>query len=71
MRILIIGQCTLHWGRLEYGNIGNYYIVETSIRELHTVFPVAEIVTTFQLTDEFCKREKASGKKTYICATVV
>lgn len=60
MRILIIGQCTLHWGRLEYGNIGNYYITETTIRELHRVFPDAEIVTTFQMTDEFCQREKIS-----------
>jgi colanic acid/amylovoran biosynthesis protein len=58
MRILIIGQCTLHWGRLEYGNIGNYYITETTIRELHRVFPDAEIVTTFQMTDEFCQRER-------------
>jgi colanic acid/amylovoran biosynthesis protein len=60
MRILIIGQCTLHWGRMEFGNIGNYYIIETSVRELHRVFPGAEIVTTFQLTDEFCQREKIS-----------
>lgn len=60
MRILIIGQCTLHWGRLEFGNIGNYYIIESSVRELHRVFPEAEIVTTFQMTDEFCQREKLS-----------
>jgi colanic acid/amylovoran biosynthesis protein len=60
MRILITGQCTLHWGRLEYGNIGNYYIIETSIRELHRVFPEAKIVTTFQMTDAFCEREKVS-----------
>lgn len=60
MRILITGQCTVHWGRLEFGNIGNYYITETSIRELHRVFPDAEIVTTFQMTDDFCKRERIS-----------
>lgn len=60
MRILITGQCTLHWGRLENGNIGNYYITEASFRELHRVFPDAEIVTTFQMTDEFCKRERIS-----------
>ena len=57
MRILVTGQVTVHWGRLEYGNIGNYYITETTFRELHRVFPNAEIVTTFQMTDEFCKRE--------------
>lgn len=60
MRILIIGQCTLHWGRLEFGNIGNYYIIESSVRELHRVFPGAEIVTTFQMTEEFCRRENVS-----------
>lgn len=57
MRILVTGQCTLHWGRLENGNIGNYYIVETTFRELHRVFPDAEIVTTFQMTEEFQQRE--------------
>lgn len=57
---MIIGQCTLHWGRLEFGNIGNYYIIESSVRELHRVFPDADIVTTFQLTDQFCQQEKIS-----------
>jgi colanic acid/amylovoran biosynthesis protein len=57
-RILLIGQCTVHWGRLEFGNIGNYYIVETTVRELHRVFPEAEIATTFQMTNEFCVRER-------------
>lgn len=58
MRILITGQATVHWGRIEFGNIGNYYIVETAVRELHRVFPEAELVTTFQMTDEFCRRER-------------
>jgi colanic acid/amylovoran biosynthesis protein len=58
MRILITGQCTLHWGRLEFGNIGNYYMIETTVRELHRVFPEAELVTTSQMTDSFCEREK-------------
>ena len=56
-RILVIGQCTLHWGRMEFGNIGNYYIVEPLFRELHRVFPHAEIVTTMQMTKEFQERE--------------
>lgn len=60
MRILITGQCTVHWGRLEYGNIGNYYIIEAAVRELHRVYPNAELVTTFQMTDEFCSRERIS-----------
>lgn len=58
MRILLTGLCTVHWGRVENGNIGNYYITETTVRELHRVFPNAEIVTTFQMTKEFCEREK-------------
>ena len=57
MKILVTGLCTLHWGRLEYGNIGNYYIIEPTFRQLHRVFPDAEILTTFQLTEEFCLRE--------------
>lgn len=57
MRILIIGQCTLHWGRMEFGNIGNYYIIEPLIRELHKAFPEASLATTMQLSEEFCSRE--------------
>jgi len=58
MKIFVTGLCTLHWGRLEYGNVGNYYIVEPLFRELHRVFPNADIVTTFQMTEDFVKREK-------------
>ena len=57
MRILVTGQCTLHWGRLENGNIGNYYITETTFRELHRVFPEASIITTFQMSEDFQERE--------------
>lgn len=57
MRIFLSGLVSVHWGRVENGNIGNYYIVETTIRELHRVFPDAEIITTFQMTKEFCERE--------------
>lgn len=57
-RILLTGQCTLHWGRLEFGNIGNYYVAEPLFRELRRVFPSAEIRTTFQMSDQFCEREK-------------
>lgn len=57
MNILLIGQCTLHWGRMEFGNIGNYYIIEPFVRELNRVFPDATIKTTFQMSDEFCIRE--------------
>lgn len=54
MKILVIGQCTLHWGRLEFGNIGNYYVIEPFFRELQNIFPNADIVTTFQMTENFC-----------------
>lgn len=57
MKIFIIGQCTLHWGRMEFGNIGNYYVIEPFFRQLHRVFPSAEIVTTFQMSEQFCKNE--------------
>ncbi len=58
MTILLIGQVTLHWGRMEFGNMGNYYIIEPFIRCLHTQFPNAEIKTTLQMSREFCEREK-------------
>lgn len=58
MNILIIGQCTLHWGRMEFGNIGNFYIMEPFLRELHHVFPAAKIKTTFQMSKRFCDDEK-------------
>lgn len=58
MNILIIGQCTLHWGRMEFGNIGNYYIIEPFIRELYKVFPDASIKTTMQMSERFCQDEK-------------
>lgn len=58
MKILLTGLVSVHWGRVENGNIGNYYIVETTVRELHRVFPDARIVTTFQMTKEFCEKER-------------
>lgn len=60
MKIFVTGQCTLHWGRLENGNIGNYYITETTFRELHRVFPGSTIITTFQMTEDFQKRENVN-----------
>lgn len=58
MKILVIGQCTLHWGRMEFGNIGNFYIMEPFFRSLHHKFPNADISTTFQMSDRFCEEEK-------------
>lgn len=60
MKILVIGQCTLHWGRMEFGNIGNFYIMEPFFRLLHDVFPNSEISTTFQMSKQFSKTENIS-----------
>jgi len=60
MNILIIGQCSLHWGRMEFGNIGNYYIIEPFIRELHKTFPGSYIKTTMQMSERFCQAERVS-----------
>ncbi|MEE9430451.1 MAG: polysaccharide pyruvyl transferase family protein [Melioribacteraceae bacterium] len=58
MKILLIGQTTLHWGRMEFGNIGNYYIIEPIVRELHKTFGERlTINTTLQMSKEFCSRE--------------
>jgi len=61
MNILVIGQCTLHWGRMEFGNIGNYYIIEPFFRELHRHFPNSEIRTTMQMSEQFCQQEKVTS----------
>lgn len=58
MNIFLMGQCSLHWGRMEFGNIGNYYIIEPFIRELHRVFPHCAIRTTFQMSERFSDDEK-------------
>ena len=55
-KIIISGQCSMQWGRLEYGNIGNYYIIEPMFSVIREMFPDAEIVTTLQLTSEFINR---------------
>lgn len=54
MRIFLIGQCTLHWGRMEFGNIGNFYIIKPMFEQLRRVFPKAEIATTMQFSKNFC-----------------
>lgn len=58
MNILIIGQTSLQWGRMEFGNIGNYYIIEPFVRELHKNFPGANIKTTLQMSFRFSINEK-------------
>lgn len=53
MKILVTGLASLQWGRLEYGNNGNYYLIAPIFHQLNQVFPDAEIVTTFQLSEDF------------------
>ena len=60
LKIFLIGQTTLHWGRMEFGNIGNYYVIEPFIRELHNTFKNCEITTTLQMSKRFCKEEKVN-----------
>ncbi|MBR4983273.1 MAG: polysaccharide pyruvyl transferase family protein [Lachnospiraceae bacterium] len=55
--ILVTGLCTLHWGRLQYGNIGNYYIIEPLFRQLHEHFKEYRILTTFQMDEKFIEKE--------------
>ncbi|MFZ9640603.1 MAG: polysaccharide pyruvyl transferase family protein, partial [Hylemonella sp.] len=45
---------------MEFGNIGNYYIIEPFFRELHQCFPNAIIRTTMQMTERFCQEEVVS-----------
>ena len=59
-KIFVTGLCTLHWGRLQYGNVGNYYIVEPFFRLLHKYYPAAEILTTFQMDESFIQRENVT-----------
>ncbi|QIZ85784.1 polysaccharide pyruvyl transferase family protein [Bermanella marisrubri] len=45
---------------MEFGNIGNYYIIEPFMRELHRVFPNASIKTTMQMSERFCEGERVT-----------
>ena len=42
---------------MEFGNIGNYYIIEPFFRLLHDTYPNAKIKTTMQLSQRFCDKE--------------
>lgn len=55
-KIFIFGQCTMHWGRMEFGNIGNYYITKPMFEQFRRVFPDAEISTTMQFSKAFTDR---------------
>ena len=41
---------------MEYGNIGNFYVVEPFFSNLKKIFPEAQFITTLQMTDDFCSK---------------
>lgn len=45
---------------MEFGNIGNFYIMEPFFRELHRTFPECTIATTFQMSESFRDRERVT-----------
>lgn len=55
MKILVTGQLSLHWGRLEFGNIGNFYIISPLFYWIHETLPSSEVFTTFQLSQKFAE----------------
>lgn len=56
MKILIIGLTSTALGGMEYGNLGNYAIMEPFIEQLKFFFPSAQIKTSIQMSDSFCKK---------------
>lgn len=46
---------------MEFGNIGNYYIIEPFFRELRRVFEGAVIKTTLQMSDHFCLKHSVTS----------
>jgi len=54
MNIFIIGQTSLHWGRMEFGNIGNFYVIDPFFKEIKRVFPNCKIKTTIQMSERYC-----------------
>lgn len=57
VNIFLTGQTTLHWGRMEFGNIGNFYVISPFIKMIHEVFPKCRIRTTLQMSEKFCDEE--------------
>ena len=53
MKIFVIGQCTLHWGRMEYGNIGNYYVIEPFFRDIARTSAVSELIDRADASDGY------------------
>jgi colanic acid/amylovoran biosynthesis protein len=43
---------------MEFGNIGNFYVIDSLVREVRRLFPNAEVRTTFQMSDTFCRQNQ-------------
>lgn len=56
MQIFLTGLTSSALGGMEYHNLGNYIIMESFIEELQKEFPIAEIVTSIQMSDDFCHK---------------
>ncbi|WP_346434753.1 polysaccharide pyruvyl transferase family protein [uncultured Methanoculleus sp.] len=56
MKILILGLTSSKLGGMEYHNLGNYAIMEPLIVQLKDQFLESEILTSVQMSHEFCER---------------
>ena len=54
--ILLTGQCSLHNARMEFGNLGNFYIIQPLIDNLNKKFKDYKICSTLQFSNDFCKK---------------
>lgn len=54
--ILVTGQTSLHWGRMEFGNIGNAYVAAGFFGLLRKWLPNAQISTTLEFSRDFLER---------------
>lgn len=54
--ILLTGQCSLHNARMEFGNLGNFYIIQPLIENLKNKFNNYTIYSTLQFSYDFCKQ---------------
>jgi len=45
---------------MEFGNIGNYYVIEPLVQQLHAAFPNLILKTTFQMSQDFCDKNGIS-----------
>jgi colanic acid/amylovoran biosynthesis protein len=57
-KILLIGLTSTSLGSMEFGNIGNFTIIDPLAEMLRKDFPASSITTTIQLSDEFCYKHK-------------